>query len=379
MSDQNTAPAAPAEYTPSGLPGPDLAIDRPGLTPNAAEAKLTEMFKRNRGVTNEERTPDGRFARKDGQEPAQDAPAPRQAPDQRETPAGDSEGQDTAEVDEDGLPIRAADDDDDDAPAGSDGDGEELPEEVEFAIGEKKYVVPKPLVEGAMRQADYTKKTEEVAAERRVLAAERAASEFRQAVVQELAPALAQIQNTEQHIEQLRGQMPDPKVDPMGYLEFDKQLRGLTDGLQQLRDAVAKRGTELAQQEQSARAELLQSAYEATVKLVPKWSDESFRMQVAQFGVQQGYTPEELMNITDPRMIRLMRDAMSYRRLKDAKPDVRKKIADAPPVVKPGGANSQASQSRNEVASAKDRVRKTGRTADAEQAILSLLRSAKRR
>ena len=358
-SQPATPPATPAP-PPAGV----AALDSPGLSDSQAQSRLEDMFKRQRG--DDRRGDDGKFQPKEAPQTAQEAPQGDE-----EAPEGDSPVPEATEA-------LAAPDSDDPyaAPAGTEGG---LPEEMEFDHGGKKYTVPKPLVEGALRQADYTKNMQEVAAEKRVVAAERVAMQARQAIVAELAPALAQVQNTEQHIASLRAQMPDPSVDPMGYIQFDKQVRDLEAGLGQLRDAVAQRGTELATQQQSATAELMREGFQRIAQKIPKWNDQSFRASVAEYAVAEGYTPDELAATTDPRMIKLMVDAMQYQKLRAGKPEARKKIMDAAPVVRPTGSVNQASAERAKAADAVARAKRSGTTQDAEAAVLALLRAGRKR
>lgn len=361
------APTPPARVPPTVTSNPPLE-DR-GLSDREAQARIEDLFKKRSGG---ERGEDGKYkkAQQDAQEPAQE---PAKAP-KVESPQDDPA--EALEADFDAEPAGALDDAE---PAPAPGAGEELAEEMDFEHNGKSYKIPKPLVEGAMRQADYSRKMEEVTTTRRELAAAQAAFEARQTAITELAPAIAQVQNTVQLIASMRASMPDPRNDPMGYIESDKQVRDLEVGLQQLRDAVAQRGTELAQREGAAKAELMQAGFQKVVRAIPKWSDQSFRNEVLQHALSVGFTPEELGNLTDPRTIVLLHDAYQLRRLRDSRAEVRKKITDAAPVVRPTGSTNQASDARSRAQDLVGRVKKTGKTQDAEAAVLALLRSSKTR
>lgn len=362
VGSQPAAPSTPAAPppAPSAPPTGLAALDSPGVSDSQAQSRIEDLFKKQRGD-------DGKSQPKDAPQTAQEPAEGDDDPEEVDSPVGEA-----AEASEGSG--AAADADDPYAPAEGG-----LPEEMEFEHGGKRYTVPKPLVEGALRQADYTKNMQEVAAEKRAVVAERAVTQARQAILSELAPAIAQVQNTEQHIASLRGQMPDPAVDPMGYIQFDKQVRDLEAGLGQLRAAVAQRGTELAAQQQSATAELMREGFQRIAQKIPKWNDQSFRGAVAEFAVSEGYTPDELAASTDPRMIKLMVDAMQYKRLREGKAEARKKIADAAPVVRPTGATNQASTAKAKAADAVARAKRSGTTQDAEAAVLALLRANRKR
>jgi Predicted membrane protein len=375
MVQPTAAPAAPAApvAAPAPAPAPVAAPEPVGLSASQAESQLADLFARSRGEPKGGREANGRFK---GEEPAE--PAPAVAPVE-----ADADGAPLPESDE---PTAAPAEDDDDAPGipGAEDDepaaaGADLPEEVEYEHNGRTYKVPKPLVEGAMRQADYTQGMQRVSEQTQVLAAREQAIAQQQARMQELALPIATIQNTREQIASIRGAMPDPEQDPVRYMKLDKQARDLEAGLQQLEQAVAKRGTELAQQEQSARAELLKASYAAVSRAIPKWTDQAYRTEVAQHALTRGFTQPELDGMTDPRVVGLLNDAMLYRRIQQAKADVRKKLTEAPPVVRPGAATNRAATQQAQTKALKDRAKKSGSTGDAQAAIRALLESARKK
>ena len=75
------------------------------------------------------------------------------------------------------------------------------------------------------------------------------------------------------------------------------------------------------------------------------------------------------------------KDAMSYQNLKDKKPIVQKKVANAPKVVKAGIAKSNTSSGREAIRQKIGKLAKTGHLQDASSAILDMinLKSQQRR
>jgi len=344
---------------------PDAPPPEPGpLSDSAAEARLADLFAKSRG--DDRRGEDGRFQAKEQPQSANDAVV--------EAPANDAEANPEPETaandDETPAPDAANDEQVGETPE----DGGDLPDLVDFEYGGQKLKIPKPLVEGAMRQQDYSKKTEEVAVLRRQALAEKLQAQE----VAALAPYQAQAQNIVKLIESKQGQMPDPASDPVGYLTLDKELRGLHAELQQVQQAAAQRATELRQQRTAAEAELLQTGEAMLSRQIPGWGD-ALKAQIAKHAVERGYTPDELAQVYDPRFIALAHDAMKYRALQQARPAVQKQVRDAAPVVRPTGATNQAQSARSQAAQLVSQVRKTGKTGDAEAAMLALLRAAKKR
>lgn len=382
-------PAGPPTVNGRQTSGVDPHPDPAGYSPAQAHERIAELLGRRSKATE----PEGeerprRKARQPVQDDVQDvADLPDEDSDVLEPAEGTKprksrrsepeDDQDDDDQDDGTVNGSASEDDDDDE--GEEGDDEDEPaEEVDFEYAGNTYKVPKPLVEGAMRQADYTRAKQEVTAQAASIVAERKAMTTRLLIAQELAPVLAQVQNTEQAIKQLEGQMPDPSVDLMGYVTLDKQIRGLRAGLEQLKSAAAERGTELAAQEQSARAELQRAGNDYIKSVIPKWADANYRSSVAQYAVSIGYSKDELEMLTDPRVVKVLSDSMQYQRIKKAQPAIRKRVANAPPVVKPTGTKSQAVAARDSIDSVKARAKRTGSVKDAEAAMLAVLQAAKR-
>jgi hypothetical protein len=80
---------------------------------------------------------------------------------------------------------------------------------------------------------------------------------------------------------------------------------------------------------------------------IPDWSNQLYE-GVLKFGVEAyGFKPEEVGNVTDPRMIRVLVDAQKYRALQKAKPGVEKRVAAAPKVLSPGAAQERSEQNQS--------------------------------
>lgn len=270
------------------------------------------------------------------------------------------------------------------APAAEAVDEEPAAEDViDFEHEGKAYKVPKPLVDGALRQQDYTTKMQELANERKYVAAERARMQVESQVSQTLAPSLAQLQNIDQHIASLKGQSPDPGEDPVGYLRFNKQVSDLRDARQELSAQIEQTRTELMRQKQSADAELLRAGFAVLQRDIPKWGPE-VQADVAKRMQSIGYTPEELASFTDPRVIKLAYESIQYQRMKDSlATTAAKKVAAAPaPVIKPtASATSSTKPVQDRAKALKKQAMRSGNTQDAEAALLAVIQAqrAKRR
>ena len=85
-----------------------------------------------------------------------------------------------------------------------------------------------------------------------------------------------------------------------------------------------------------------------------------------------GFNDQEIGSLADHRFLKVLKDAMDYRNLKDAKPIVQKKVVNAPKVVKSGTASSESSK-RSVIQSKLGRLKKSGKIQDAHSAILEII------
>ena len=242
----------------------------------------------------------------------------------------------------------------------------------------RKYIVPKPLVEGAMRQADYTKATQQVAAERQYNAALKQNLEVDQAINADLAPAVSQIQQLDQHIQQLRLQKNQPGITVERYIEIDRQLSSLTDTREEYMGAVTKRRTELSAQKQAVVAALQSAADNHLSKTLPKWTD-PVRRAVQQHMVDEGMAPEEISGMYDPRIIKAFHDAALLKKIQSKRDATVRQRQAAAPVVRPQGRASNATTETQQIGRLKANAQRTGRDADAVTAIDRMLKQSRER
>ena len=259
-----------------------------------------------------------------------------------------------------------------------------LPEETEFTDKSgKTYKIPRELVEGALRQADYTRSKQEVAEIKRSSVAEKAMLTLERKITTELAPAIAQVHNLRQTAEQLRNQMPDPEQDPLGYIKLDKQIRDREAAASQLERAIADKRTEYATQQQSLQTELLHSGVEWLKRTTKGNWTQQIQQQVGQYAVSQGFTPEELTANFDPRFVLMAYKAMQYERRQTApKPIPAEKRREARPVPIPKpSAPVQSSRPGKDpaIAEYRQRAQRTGNINDVGDALAALFDRSRRR
>lgn len=209
------------------------------------------------------------------------------------------------------------------------------------AAGEEKEVTLDELKKSYQLGSDYTKKTQEVAEQRKVIEQEaKAIIEARQ-VRDNYSQKL-------QAIEQfLNGQNDNPaelaamkENDPVGYAV---KVAEMTEKKEQLQTVQAERARLAQEQQTESQAQMQKFVEQEQIKLaesLPEFSDktkgEQVRNDIRSYGKKVGFTDEELSQVYDSRHVLVLHKAAQYDKLMAGKAGVKKKVAKAPKTVKSG-------------------------------------------
>ena len=245
---------------------------------------------------------------------------------------------------------------------------EEQPRYKVKAAGEEKEVTLDELVKGYQLGADYTKKTTEVAEQRKANEAERAAIEEAKYARDTYAQRL-------QAIEQfITSQTPQEDLsylkenDPIGYAVKVAELSEKKDQLNAIRAEQYRIGQlQQSEQAQAMQQRVAQEAQKLTT-ILPEFSDptkgETVRKEIRNYGKTLGFTDEELSQVYDSRHVVTLHKAMMYDKLQKSKPSVTKKVNEAPKMLKAGSANTKANN-KETIKKQSQQLRQTGRVRDA--------------
>jgi len=193
------------------------------------------------------------------------------------------------------------------------GEEEEI-EEVEYEG--KKYQVPQELKAALLRQADYTKKTQEVAEQRRAFEQQQAETEqvlkFRQENLQGFAQ-LAAIDSQLQQYSQVDWQQysqEDAQAAQQAFFQYNqlKEARGNLAGQLHHKESEAlhRQREELAKRVEEGRA--------ALTREIKDWTPQKAQ-ELSKHGETYGFTAQEMSSVADPRMVRVLHDAYLYRQM----------------------------------------------------------------
>jgi len=257
----------------------------------------------------------------------------------------------------------------DDAEVQEDDNQEEEPSYVIKAAGEEKEVPLSELIKGYQLGADYTKKTTEVAEQRKLVEAERGAIEEAKYARDSYAQRLQAIDNF------LTSQMPQEDLqslkenDPIGYAVKIAELSEKKEQLQAIRAEQAR----IAQEQQSdyARAMSDRVAQEASklAQVLPEFSDpvkgDNFRKEIRNYGKTLGFTDEELSQVYDSRHVLTLHKAMMYDKLQKSKPAITKKVNEAPRMLRAGTSGGNKQSDAQKLTQQKTQLRNSGKVRDA--------------
>lgn len=229
--------------------------------------------------------------------------------------------------------------------------------------------IEKPLEEVvnlAQQGLDYTQKTQKLAEERREVEAYAQTvkvqeQQFQQQVQvqQALIQEIAVVTSIDQQIAQYQAldwnalSDNDPVEAQKAFFRYNQlqtQRGQMVAELQQKQNQINQANIQRLQ-EQAAKG------MEVVSKEIPNWGPEMQR-SIREVGKEYGFTDEELSQVIDPRNVKVLYDAMQWRKLQ-ANPTANKKITAAPPVVKPGSKDTKAVQGAKS-RQMREQLRKTG-------------------
>lgn len=228
--------------------------------------------------------------------------------------------------------------------------------EVETVDGKKKLTLSQ-LKEGVMLKADYTRKTMALAEDRKAI--EAAQSEVSQLKAQ-LAEALqVWAVPTEQEPDWVElAQKVDPQKFNAMRAHWDTRQKQAAQAREAFRNLQERQRREMIAQEQSR-----------LLDAVPEWQDpakfKEAAKEIVDFGNSYGFKPEELADVVDHRMLLVLRDAVAYRKLQTAKPEVTKKVAQAAVTMKPGAKPTKSAAEAEARHKQQAQLKRTGKVEDA--------------
>ena len=242
--------------------------------------------------------------------------------------------------------------------------------------------VEKPLDEVvalAQQGLDYTQKTQQVAEQRKELevyaesikAQEQAFHEQMQ-LNNVLIEDVAKITSLDQQLNQYAN-VNWQQLSDNDFVEAQKLFFSYNQ-LQTERSALVSqfeaKKQYVVQQQTQLMSEKIAKGKEILAKEIPNWSPET-NQALLSTGKDYGFSDVELNAIVDPRHVKVLHDAMQWRKLQQNSV-VKKKVSNAKPVVKPGSKDTKAEANSNH-RQLRESLRKTGKSDAAQKLIENML------
>tara|TARA_R100001015_G_C4634760_1_gene202005 strand:- start:1332 stop:2405 length:1074 start_codon:yes stop_codon:yes gene_type:complete len=243
--------------------------------------------------------------------------------------------------------------------------------------GEEQEVSEEELVKGYSRQADYTRKTQQLAEHRKQI--DQVVQSYKDEIAQtqqardQYVNAVAQaIETNYSHLQQFQNiDWERLKVeDREEYLTKRDEYRQAQDHIQSLQQAQSKAQQEAQAESEKEHQRLIQEEHQRMVKVIPDWADTGKRQAMAkavsEFALSVGYTQEELNQLVDHRSIIVLMQAKAYADMQKKQTTVRsKKVKNKPKVVRSKAKADKADNDKVKRTKQMKRLKQTGKPEDA--------------
>ena len=274
-------------------------------------------------------------------------------------------------------------------------EGEEESEETEgeeeeelYAVtvnGEEVAVSLDELLSGYSRQSDYTRKTQEIAGERKGM----------EELQQQYNSQVAQIQQErQQYMDALQNiiassaegisQYADTdwdslrESDPIEYVTKREELRQSQEKIQAMQREQYMTQQRQSEQTTQMRAQIVQEEYGKLVEALPEWGDadkqKKLASEIRSYAGTQGFTEEELNSLVDHRSLLVLMKAKQYDQLQNS--DVKsKKLKNKPKVIRSGTGTTSKGTSKSKRAAKMKRLQGSGHVDDAASILEDMFNS----
>lgn len=234
--------------------------------------------------------------------------------------------------------------------------------------GEELQVTQDELLNGYQRQQAYTKRSQELAEQRKAFEQESAqVSQMRDAYAQQLEQLSQQLQQVNSQAEPDWAELAK-QYSAEELIVYKAQLDQQKEYARQV-EAEKQRVQQQQMQEQQAQMQQhLANQRQEMLNRIPQWQDEDTRnrerLEVIKYAQRRGYSEEELANASDARAIEILHKAWQWDNLQQKKPDAKKKVRKAPKMARAGQPKTKKQVASRQRQQAMGRLNKE-RTVDA--------------
>ena len=265
---------------------------------------------------------------------------------------------------------------------------EEAKEELLYAVtvnGEEQEVTLEELTKGYSRQSDYTKKTQEIANNRKGM----------ESLQQQYNSEISQIQQErQQYLESLNQIISNTasgldkfvnvdwndlkESDPLEYVTKREEFREAQEQVQAMQQEHYVAQQRQSQDIQRFRTKALQEEHGKLVSVLPDWAEpekqKKIVSEIRSYASGQGFSDEELNSLVDHRSLLVLMKAQKYDKLQKA--DIKsKKLKNKPRVIRAGAGKDKKEDSKRSAKQKMKRLRHTGHVDDAASLLEDMFNS----
>lgn len=232
-----------------------------------------------------------------------------------------------------------------------------------------------------LMQADYTRKTQEVAEQRRLIE-ERAqllqqTDQIRQAQFEKtveiklIQDRLSQYENLDWH--------SLSQQDPARALALQADWQKTRQSLEAKQGEALQIAQYVNQMTAQRQQQMIAEGEKRLAEKIPQWGRE-LQASILENTRQYGYSDSELSQINDPRLVEVLHDAMQWKKFQASKGQlIEKRVSTAKPMPATAARGVQKSQQSVRDDDLRSRMQKTGKSADVESFLAARFAQAKRK
>ena len=238
--------------------------------------------------------------------------------------------------------------------------------------GNEQEVTLDELRNGYQRQADYTRKSQSLAEQRKAYESNLEAVQSERG---QYAKALETL-STQQGADIERFKAVDwetlKKDDPMEYMEKRLELQDAQDKISAVQNEQARVHSQATEDTKVFLQDKLQKEAVTLTEKLPEYADPSsnLRDEIRSYAINSGFSPEDVDGITDHRVVLILHKAMQADKGSKAST---KKLQTVPKVVKSGTPQTKIQRSKKSAQIKRERLSETGHQRDAANVFLDML------
>ena len=254
-------------------------------------------------------------------------------------------------------------------------------EDLKYTIkvdGEEFEVGIDELKNGYQRQADYTRKSQALAEQRKeteaILSERQKLEQERQMYANGLQMLREQQSSKLQEFENTDWQTLKDE-DPYQYILKRDEYRDAQEKVQNVQQQQAIIQQEQAEEAAKARAHFVQQKYNRLVEALPEWNDQesTIKKDVQEYAKSVGFLPEEINQLADHRSVLVIKKAMEYDKLTQKVAPKKKAVKKVPKVQQSGRGNSKEDIAVEKAKEKRARLKKSGKQDDAASLFYDML------